>query len=217
MGLLSAIGAVAGGFFGGPVGSKIGESFGGAFDERRERREELAASNSFVQRRVADARKAGIHPLVALGANYSSPYGTPISTSTGVPEAISGQADATASRKADSQISRLREAQIDTEKAKAAALIAEARSRTAISSARSSSQGGPIPLWVQYQDRDGNILYGPNPNIPDIEQMPVPAMIHGTDVVVGDMPAPPPRRSDNRGIRPGSGHATGARGGKYQR
>ena len=83
----------------------------------------------------------------------------------------------------------LKRATIRREDAHAGALVAEARSRT-LHDARQASlsdPNAPIPLWVPYQDRDGNIHYGPNPEIADLEQLPMPAAIQGiTGPVVND-------------------------------
>lgn len=159
------------------VGGKL---LGGLFGRRKR-------TNS-IQQIVSDAKAAGIHPLAALGSPAASSYGSPVGSSTtgdAIGDAISEFGRSRKQDKLQGKQDRLIEAQIDTEKAKADALRAEARSRTMISSARGTGQK-PIPLWVEYVDRDGNVQWGPNPDIPDLEQMPVPGMIHGTDAIVGD-------------------------------
>lgn len=95
MGLFSSIGKIAGGVFGGPVGGAIGGALGGALDDKKsykrsqaqtyQSREHEAAvaqreyerqkefKQNDIQWKVADAKKAGLHPLAVLGS-ASSPY-----------------------------------------------------------------------------------------------------------------------------------------------
>lgn len=164
----------------------LGTGLGKAIAGVRNRNLNIQRQDTQIQRLVADARAAGIHPLAALGSPVASSFGTPIG-STGAGDAIG---DALSSAGLLKKQGALLDAQISSERAKAAALMAEAQSRTHIQSARRvvTDGGDPIPLWVRYKDRDGNILWGPNPMLPELEQMPVPAMIHGTDVVVRDQP-----------------------------
>lgn len=160
----------------------IGKALGGVVQAKRARDRQ----DSSIQRLVADARAAGIHPLAALGSPIAGSFGTPM-TGSAVGDAVDGWRASSL----DSKQGKLLDAQIATEEAKRLALLSEATSRTRYQQARqATSSGAPIPLWVQYQDRDGNILWGPNPQIPDFDQMPVPGMIHGTDVFVGDKPGP---------------------------
>lgn len=80
---LPAAGAIAGGAFGGPAGAMIGGSIGGGLsgmigaNEASKKQAEINAMNIALQRefaqhgirwKVEDAKAAGIHPLVALGA-----------------------------------------------------------------------------------------------------------------------------------------------------
>lgn len=159
---------------------------------------------------VRDARSAGIHPLAALGSPISSNYGTPVgSTATGdaVGDAIAAMRRRGPEKEQAALDAELRRAQIRSENAKADALLAEAQSRTTIQQVRNRQTNSPIDLYVQYRDRDGNVLWGPNPDLPDIEQIPVPAAIHGSDVIVGD-PLPPPKPAvvpTPQGILPGVG------------
>lgn len=78
--LAPIIGSAAGGAAFGPVGGVLGGAVGGTVQEREQRKREQAewdrnlnAQREFAQHgirwKVADAKAAGIHPLVALGAN----------------------------------------------------------------------------------------------------------------------------------------------------
>lgn len=147
---------------------------------------------------LTTAQKWGLSPLAAIGSPAAASYGSPVgSHGTGdvIGDAMERLGNDISNKKQAALDERLREAQIETEEAKAAALRAEATSRTRISSARGTGPK-PIPLYVEYIDRDGNILYGPNADLPEFEQMPVPGMIHGTDVFVGGQGAA-------KGIHPG--------------
>lgn len=159
------------------VGGKL---LGGLFGRKKRK-------NS-VQQIVNDAKAAGIHPLAALGSPAAANYASPVGSSPfgdAVADGMDTLGRSISNRRSNRLDNELRTAQIDTERAKAEALRAEATSRTRISTARGTGSK-PIPLWVEYVDRDGNIQWGPNPSIPDLEQMPVPGMIHGTDAIVGD-------------------------------
>lgn len=83
MGLGSIVGTVGGALIGGPAGAALGGSLGGAIDGYNSensarvradtiRKEDIALQKEFAQMglqwKVEDAKKAGIHPLAALGA-----------------------------------------------------------------------------------------------------------------------------------------------------
>ena len=83
MGLFSTIGKVVGTTFGGPNGGAIGGALGGALDSKKaksdaqdvsnlsyERQKEFAKNT--IQWKVEDAKKAGIHPLAAIGSTTSA-------------------------------------------------------------------------------------------------------------------------------------------------
>lgn len=130
--------------------------------------------DNFIQRRVADAAKAGIHADIALGAPA---IGGTASFIPSVPETGSGVGDALAeagrtisdvrgrrdaARRA-SQSDRLTEARIKTEEAKADALKAEATSRTMIAHAqRGGRTNDPFTerkkvTNEQFRDGQGNV------------------------------------------------------------
>ena len=87
-------GAAIGGYFGGPAGAMVGGSIGGAISgsaNAKDARDDQAAINAQnialqrefaqngIQWKVADAKAAGIHPLVGLGAQthqFSANLGT---------------------------------------------------------------------------------------------------------------------------------------------
>jgi hypothetical protein len=93
MGLFSSIGKIAGSFLGGPTGSAIGGAIGGALDTKGDRsyassvsdlsygRQKEFAQKS-IQWKVADAKKAGLHPLAVLGST-TTPYTPSGQTVTG--------------------------------------------------------------------------------------------------------------------------------------
>ena len=79
-----ALGQLAGGALGGPLGSVIGGSIGGSIEQGfrdKQQRQRLTDERNFqrefaqnsIQWRAADAKKAGVHPLAALGASTHSP------------------------------------------------------------------------------------------------------------------------------------------------
>lgn len=192
-----------------PIVKAVAPILGGLFGRKSQPAFSYADKHR-IQVLARDARRAGIHPLAALGSPVSSAFGT--SANLVRPPSFLGDVAAAASnyfhdrdqQEANRLDNDLRRAQIDTERAKAAALVAEATSRTRASSARTGAptKGGPIPLWVQYVDRDGNVHYGPNPDLPDLEQFPSPALIHGTDAAVGDAPKQTRRARPRRVSRP---------------
>ena len=140
--------------------------------------------DNFLQRRVADGRQAGIHPLAAIGAASPIPQSANLVTDTsgdtfadGVQrfgEHVARNAQRKADQKSRDLADQLLAARIDTEGAKAAALLAEAQSRTAI---KDSKQKDSIPLYVQYVGENGETFMGPNPKIADVEQFAVPPML----------------------------------------
>jgi len=199
MGIFSSIGkfikpisAAVGAATGQPWIGAVGGAVGDRLDANRARKQAYGREDSRIQRLVKDARAAGIHPLAALGSPVSSSPVTPIgSTVTG--DAIG---DFYQRRQAKDQLQLAKEnaaadrdlkrEMLNQEKLKTSAMIADAQSRTEIMRARQAGTQGPVPLWVKYRDRDGNIHWGPNPDLPDLEQFPSPALIQGvTNPVVG--------------------------------
>ena len=136
------------------IWAAIGSLAGGAINQLNQRRAERRQDTS-LQRLVADAKKAGISPLAALGSSAAGQYGSPVgSTATG-----SYVADGLASitPKFDRQLQPLRlenqALQNDLIKAQIAALnsdtVATATSRTRIPAARPSEvefMGGGDPM-----------------------------------------------------------------------
>lgn len=78
MGILSTVGTAAGAYFGGPAGAAIGGSIGSSIEENKNRKREEKRQREFAQNsvtwRVADAKRAGIHPLAALGMSPNQAY-----------------------------------------------------------------------------------------------------------------------------------------------
>ena len=136
------------------IWAAIGSLAGGAINHFSQRRAERRQDAS-LQRLVADAKKAGISPLAALGSSAAGQYGSPVgSTATG-----SYVADALASitPKHDRQLQPLRlenqELQNDLLRAQIAALnsdtVATATSRTRVPAARPTEvefMGGGDPM-----------------------------------------------------------------------
>lgn len=168
-----------------------------------------------LQHMVKDARKAGIHPLAALGSPIAQPGYVP--ANGGLGEAISGAAanlgsgvaagierkraeearknELAAQEKINAPMRDLQmaltAAQIRNEEAQTAAILADAQ-RTTLSNqltAVARSTGGrndrrdPIPLLVEYKMPDGRTFLGPNPDIPELDQMAVPPMMVGSQMM----------------------------------
>lgn len=169
-----------GSFLASPAGAAaqlIGKGLGGVVGAQRARDRQ----DTSISRLVADAQRAGIHPLAALGSPVAGAFGTPI-TGSSVGDALESFGRSKLERKQ----AQLLDAQIGAERAKERALIAEATSRSRIAGATRVATGGagPIPLYVKYVDLDGNEMWGPNPDLPSNDQFPAPAFIHGNDAVV---------------------------------
>lgn len=182
-------GLLTGGLFGGGKGKTGLQVVGNVLGNRSAQRRQ----DSSVSRVVADARAAGIHPLAALGSPVAANYGTPVALPGPEYNGVNGRRIALEDR--------LLDAQIRSEDAKRLALLSEARRNTFEAQSRSGATGGPMPLWVQVADRDGNLLWVPNPDLPDLDQMGVPAVAHGMDPFIGDpdMSSGPPNRRGRRG------------------
>lgn len=182
MGLFTSLlgGLFTSGLFGGGKGKGalqvVGNVLGNKSAEKRQ--------DTTISRVVADARAAGVHPGYALGGSVAGSYGLPVNSGGPTYDGVSGRRVALENR--------LLEAQISSEEAKRLALLSEARSTSMSSQARAGATGGPMPLWVQVVDRDGNLLWVPNPDLPDLDQMAIPAAAHAaTPFVGGDGETPP--------------------------
>lgn len=119
-----------------------------------------AADARKVQTLVEDARRAGIHPLAAMGVSYGGPIAQAVSASTPGHSSATGSIDRSAAQMgtptngdaigdaaaqiglglAQMQNMRLVEAQIENVKASTANILSEAQSRTMIASARLNGQ-----------------------------------------------------------------------------
>lgn len=183
MGIFGSLvgGLLGSGIFGGGKGKTALSVLGGALGSRS------SGPGNNIGRVVRQARAAGIHPLAALGSPAAGNYASPVGQHSSGDVIHDG----------GNRLAReLMQQQIDTEKAKQVSLLSEAQSRTQAAQMRAASIGGrePIPLWVPYVDRQGNIHYGPNPDIADIEQLPMPAAIQTlTGPIVGRERRPPAR------------------------
>lgn len=160
--IISAIGGIAGSLLGNQQRNKELEAAQVA------QREAWARDDSAIQRRVADAKAAGIHPLAALGAPLSgSSFAAPVgSTDTGA-----------AIGDAISEVGRGLEAARDRELAEmelrsrikvneTSAMLNAARSRTAIAEAQKLSRE-PDP--IQIHSPLGKFTTGPYTAQQDVE------------------------------------------------
>lgn len=124
---------------GGSLISAGANILGGIFGRRSAKRADQFQRN-FVQIRAEDARKAGIHPLAALGANGAyTPVGNPMGDALAQAGADIG-AGVAAKQQAQMQ-NRIAESQIKVNEAQASALNAQAT--TLISDAKRFATGGP--------------------------------------------------------------------------
>lgn len=104
-------------------------------------REAWSRDDQFIQRRVADAKAAGIHPLAALGAQGSSSYVTPVATTVG---SSIGDAGAAIGRAVDQRQNAGYAKQLQAltlRKMNAEISLLDAQSRTAIASAQRMHRG----------------------------------------------------------------------------
>lgn len=137
MGLFSAIGTIAGGFFGGPWGAAIGGAVGGALDSSEERNYQEGRqadanywsaaqaaenrafqermSNTSYQRGMADMRAAGLNPMLAFSQGGASvPTGSLATFPTGAGPAHLSAAAAMRSADASATSAQAASQQADT-------------------------------------------------------------------------------------------------------
>ena len=191
-----------------PIGALISAGaslIGGALNRRANRAAEKRRLNferTRIQTVAADAKKAGIHPLSALGvaAGYQNPYGSAPSGSTlgdGIAAAgdIIGRSVPTKTQKAkDAQAATLNEKQAQLLDAQ----ILESRSRTNLNSANAKrallGPNSPVDPFGMRQENalikvkleNGDIVRIPNPDIYDIspsELVTARGIIEGARVV----------------------------------
>lgn len=162
----------------GGIGSIVGGLFGqSAADKDRKLQKQFAQQG--IQWRAADARKAGIHPLAALGAQTSqyTPVGSPLGDAIGSGMAQVGQGLSGASAKQLEKESI--KSGIDVNRAQAELL--RAQSRTEIANARNQAIGAapvrtsmkypegsaqnPIPSTIHVETEDGKVVRMLNPKI----------------------------------------------------
>lgn len=104
-------------------------------------REAWRRDDSFIQRRVADAKKAGLHPLAALGAQGSSSYVTPIPESMGSSISDAGVAIGQFADKASNRGFQAKLNAATLRKINAETDLLTAQSRTAAAQAVSTMRG----------------------------------------------------------------------------
>lgn len=121
-------------------GSLLGGLFDNSFDAKQAKIAREREDN-FIQRRTADAKEAGIHPLAAIGANHTGGYAAPTSSvgdAVGdAANALGAGVDAAKNPLADAQLSVLRS---EADRNAAEAELARATSRTTIASMRRGGQ-----------------------------------------------------------------------------
>lgn len=140
---------------------------------------------------VADAEAAGFNPLTALrngGAAGFSVTSQPVLSSThqAIGEGLSGISNFIANF--DPFEDQLREVQYQTMQAQLGNLQADTAlkqkmmfdppavtARTKVASGPALGSGEIKPMYTQWRDRDGAVHWLPNPDLPDLDQMVVPA------------------------------------------
>lgn len=152
-------------------------------DRKESRRQFDAQMDTSIQRRVADARKAGIHPLFALGASVGA---SPTSHVGGTP--TRGSAAGTALARISERISNA-----EIRKSEAEAYLANAQAKKIEQETISRGHDGMAVKTFAYGTNPGpDIRYGPaefyNPQIPVSKS---PGVVAGTlpgtvDVVFPD-------------------------------
>lgn len=110
----------------GGIGKGVSEFFTGSETRKQSKEQFNQVMNESIQRRVADARQAGVHPLFALGANVGA---TPTTTFSGGGGSVSNIADAygmVRRSKRDPRADALLDAQIGAQEAQASRDTADA-------------------------------------------------------------------------------------------
>lgn len=136
----------------GSIISTIGGLAGGLFNNSAARRQNDAIRQmnaTKIQTTVKDARKAGIHPLAALGSPVAGSWATPVGQ-PGLGDAVADGARAIGASM-DKRYDPLTAAALDTERAKArnldastASLLADAQRATRTSALRAAGQTADI-------------------------------------------------------------------------
>lgn len=145
----------------GAAGSVVSSLFGSSAAEKANKKQIQAQqqANAYQQKYnknkiqwlVEDARKAGIHPLAALGSSVAGSFATPVAaygsnTPGGVGDAIGAgmqELGRTMPMPQDPLAVQLQKAQIANVNASTANMLAEARSRTQLASERNGAISGP--------------------------------------------------------------------------
>lgn len=156
MGILDSLIGGVGSLFGGALSSKAQDKAQKASIKEAQRAEAFAAArdDNKLQRLVADAKSAGVHPLAALGSSIAGSFASPVSPSftanTAMGDAVGAAASSFANMipdKGAQQTTQLQNdllrAQIDKTKAESADILANATSRSLISKVRAAAIGGP--------------------------------------------------------------------------
>lgn len=195
-------GAVVGSVLGG-IGGGGEPSYGDRIEDRNSR------EDTFIQRRVKDAKVAGIHPLAALGAQYSY---TPVRTSRGstpsdvIASGVNAIGEATAEQSRNQRADRalnleqravqsqigMNEAQRELIRAQTLSIHDEIRNRAQNRANRMNTDpdGGddpPVQMYIDVVDDDGNVIRYPNPDLAmGIDELPVHQAYAGAATTRGE-------------------------------
>lgn len=128
-----------------------------------------------IRMTVNDARKAGIHPLAALGSPVAGSWASPVAN-TALGDAVGEGAARLGSAIDRGTVNELQRLQMDTERARirnldanTAATLADAQSRTAIASARRSGQSLDTRDVATTTD-PRSVMLGADPSWPDAQK-----------------------------------------------
>lgn len=163
---IGAAGSLLSGIMGNKAADKANKQQIAAIQAANRRAEKLDATK--IQRVVADAKMAGIHPMAALGSPVAGSFATPQAAYGGQPRSGSAIGDAmetfgqsVASIPSSTPLQdQLTKAQIANVQASTANLISEATSRTQIANARLGGQslstaGSSVGAWEVMPRRPG--------------------------------------------------------------
>lgn len=174
-----------GGLLGGKVaGAALGGALGDAFDLRQQQRRADRREDTNVMRLVEQAKAVGLNPLTVLGSSAAS-YQAPT-----VPMPAFGTALAEGAAERTRRELEERNLAATARRAEAEATIAEYTAanvgRASLAGVLNSRPGireaverDAIPLEVPYRTRSGEIVWGPNPELPSNDQWLAPPYIAG--------------------------------------
>lgn len=156
-----------------------GSSILGGLFGKSEASKNRAMQRNFIQMRVADAKKAGIHPLAALGAS-----GGAQSVHSGMGDAVASAGAAIGKSIANRELQQLNKEKIRSDinrnNAEAQGWLADAQRTTTNAALRAGAIGGAVPTkndpykkrtenqYMSVKLADGSIIEVPNPDVYEI-------------------------------------------------